>query len=71
MKFKEVYLHMKTITKAELLDRAKEMGIKGVSKRSKPELIHVLQVAEGNNPCFQQIPDCAITDCLYRSECIH
>ncbi len=62
---------MKAITKTALLEKAKVMGVKGLSKKSKPEIIHAIQIAEGNSPCFQQIPDCAIQDCLYRSECIH
>jgi hypothetical protein len=59
-----------SLKKASLLDKAKEMGIKGLSKKTKPEIIHILQTAEGNAPCFKNIPDCAIQECMYRSECI-
>jgi len=58
------------IKKASLLEKAKEMGIKGLSKSTKTDIIHILQTAEGNTPCFQRIPDCAIQACAYRSECI-
>jgi len=58
------------ITKASLLEKAKQMGTKGLSKKTKPEIIHILQAAEGNAPCFQQIPDCTIQECMYRSECL-
>jgi len=58
------------MNKIELLDKAKEKGLKGLSKKSKPEIIHALQIAEGNSPCFGQIPDCGIVECLYRGECI-
>jgi len=46
------------------------MGVKGVSKKTKPEIIHILQTSEGNTPCFQQIPTCGIQECAYRAECV-
>ncbi|RMH60118.1 MAG: hypothetical protein D6678_06545 [Zetaproteobacteria bacterium] len=58
------------VTRKALLARAKVMGLKGLSKKRKHEIIHALQLAEGNTDCFQRIPDCAIADCLYRAECI-
>ncbi len=58
------------ITKTALLARAKELGVKGVSKKTKPEIIHLLQTSEGNSPCFQQIPTCGIQACAYRAECV-
>ena len=61
---------MKAITKTTLLEKAKSMGLKGLSNKAKPEIIHALQIAEGNAPCFKQIPDCAIEACIYRGECI-
>jgi len=61
---------MSTVTKTALLATAKDLGLKGLSKMKKPEIIHAIQVGEGNSPCFQQIPNCGIGDCLYRSECI-
>ncbi len=58
------------ITKAALLARARGMGIRGVSKKTKPEIIHILQASEGNSPCFGQIPNCGIEECMYRPECV-
>jgi len=58
------------ITKTALLATAKNLGVKGVSKKTKPEIIHLLQSSEGNTPCFQQIPTCAIQECMYRAECV-
>lgn len=61
---------MKTVTKTALLEKAKGLGLKGLSKKKKPEIIHAIQVGEGNSACFQQILNCGIGDCLYRGECI-
>jgi len=61
---------MKAITKNALMEKAREMGLKGLSKKKKHEVIHVIQLAEGNTDCFRRIPDCAIEDCLYRAECV-
>jgi len=59
----------KKITKAELLAIAGELGLKGLSKYKKNELIHIIQVAEGNDACFMKIPNCAVNPCLFRTEC--
>jgi len=59
----------KIVTKKELLEKASEIGLKGVTKLRKPELIHSIQIAEGNTDCFTRISNCAVTPCLYRSEC--
>jgi hypothetical protein len=32
-------------------------------------LIRAIQVAEGNSPCYLQIYDCRVYDCLWRPEC--
>jgi len=61
---------MGSLTKTALLEKAREMGLKGLSNKSKPDIIHALQTAEGNSPCFQRIPDCGIQECIYRGECI-
>ncbi|MFC1567882.1 hypothetical protein ACFL3K_01610 [Pseudomonadota bacterium] len=61
---------MSRVTKTALLATAKDMGLKGLSKMKKPEVIHAIQVAEGNSACFQKIPNCGIGECRYRRECI-
>jgi len=58
------------ITKKLLTDKAKSLGLKNIQKLSKVELIHTIQTAEGHVPCFGRIPDCAVSPCLFRGECI-
>ena len=59
----------KKITKKDLLDLAKPLKITGASKLKKEDLIHAIQIAEGNAPCFLTISNCSVTPCLYRAEC--
>ena len=59
----------KKITKKELLENARPFGIKGAAKMQKNDLVHAIQIAEGNNPCFLTISDCSVSPCLYRAEC--
>ena len=61
----------KKITKKLLADKAKDLGLKNTQKLTKVELIHSIQTAEGHVPCFGRIPDCTVSPCLFRSECIH
>lgn len=58
------------ITKQQLLDIARRHTIKNSAKMKKADLIHAIQLAEGNTDCFGRIPDCAIEDCMFRGECI-
>jgi len=57
------------ITKKDLLVKAAELKVKGVSKLKKEDLIHAIQIAEGNAPCFLTISNCSVSPCLYRAEC--
>jgi len=59
----------KKITKKILLEKAVELGMKGVQNLKKIDLIHAIQTTEGNSPCFLQIKNCAVEPCLYRFEC--
>ncbi len=59
----------KKVSKAELLAKAGGLGLKGISKYKKGELIHTIQIAEGNTDCFSRISGCAVTPCLYRADC--
>lgn len=52
-------------------DRAKELGIKNITKYRKESLIRVIQEVEGNSPCFKGIQACGELKCLWRSECQH
>ncbi len=62
-------MSIKKITKKELTTKAAGLNLKGVAKLRKPELIHAIQIAEGNNDCFSRITDCAVSPCLYRADC--
>ncbi|MDQ6967751.1 MAG: Rho termination factor N-terminal domain-containing protein [Mariprofundaceae bacterium] len=62
-------MSQKKITKKELLVKAAEFGLKGVQKLKKDAIIHAIQVAEGNDACFSNIQNCAVSPCLYRAEC--
>ncbi|MDQ6999041.1 hypothetical protein D8Y20_00400 [Mariprofundus sp. EBB-1] len=59
----------KKVTKKELLVTAKELSLKSAAKLSKNDLIHAIQIAEGNVDCFGRIENCDVTPCLYRAEC--
>ncbi len=58
------------MTIKELKDKAKKLKVSGISKMKKIELIWSIQRAEGNETCFSKIPDCAITNCCFSSDCI-
>jgi len=60
----------KKITKKALTDMARELGIKNAAKARKEELIHTIQITEGNHACFGNIPNCAVSPCLFRADCI-
>lgn len=55
---------------SKLKDMAKELGIKGVAKMDRQELIHAIQVHEGHAACYDRIPDCGQMDCLFRPDCL-
>lgn len=50
---------------------ARSRGIK-VSKKKKDELIHDMQVTEGNQPCFgtEWVSSCGQMECLWREDCL-
>ncbi len=62
-------MSQKKITKKELLVKATEFDLKGVQKLKKESLIHAIQIAEGNDDCFKNIQNCAVSPCLFRAEC--
>jgi hypothetical protein len=53
----------------EIRTIARDLGVKNCSRLNKADLIMAIQVAEGNSPCYQQIIDCRIDDCLWRPDC--
>jgi hypothetical protein len=53
----------------EIRAKARQLGVKNYSRLNKADLIRAIQVAEGNSPCYLQIYDCRVYDCLWRPEC--
>ena len=56
----------------EVRERAAALGLAGVSKMRKAELIQKIQQAEGNNPCYgaEWRQSCAEMECCWRSDCL-
>jgi len=54
----------------EIKAKAQKMGIKP-GKQRKGELIKTIQVAEGNNPCYQsaEAANCQQDECCWRQDC--
>lgn len=53
----------------EIKQIAKAMGLKAGVGKTKQDLIRDIQIAEGNSPCFKNISDCGIMNCLWRGDC--
>jgi len=58
------------VTKKDLMGKAGLLGLKNIQRLRKIDLIHEIQSAEGNHPCFQKIPDCIVSPCMFRGECL-
>ncbi len=56
---------------ADIKVKAKEVGVKP-GKKNKNDLIHTIQVQEGNSDCFKSeiAPVCGLEDCLWREDCV-
>jgi hypothetical protein len=48
------------------------MGLQGLGRQTKAEIIRHIQRAELNTPCFgsEQAADCPYPDCCWRSDCL-
>lgn len=59
------------MTLKEIREIAKEKGVKG-GKMKKDELVHAIQLAEGNFDCYGTAVggDCTQSDCFWRSDCL-
>ena len=54
----------------QIKQKAKDLGIEP-GKMKKAELIHSIQRAEGNNPCFGTAQGwCQYEDCCFRGDCL-
>lgn len=61
-----------SLTMEEIREYAKALGISSVSKfKKKEDLIHTIQLAEGNTDCFYKIPDCALNNCKWHEDCVN
>ncbi len=49
--------------------KARQLGVKNYSRLNKADLIRAIQTTEGNSPCYEQIYDCRVYDCLWREDC--
>lgn len=60
------------MTRKEALEIASDLGIGGVSRMKKAEIIRAIQEHEGNFPCFGTATDghCDQMDCLWRGDCL-
>jgi hypothetical protein len=56
----------------EVRARAKALGLNGVGKMRRADIILQIQQAENNAPCFgsEQRGDCPYDDCCWREDCL-
>lgn len=54
---------------AYLREMAKDLGMSGYSRMNKTDLIHSIQLAEGNSDCYSRIVNCGETQCLFYVLC--
>ncbi len=60
----------KKMTVPEIKIKAKELGI-NFGKMNKTELIHAIQTAEGNTPCYGwSNGNCPNIDCCFMEDCL-
>lgn len=60
----------KSMKLTEIKLKAKNLGI-APGRMKKAELIHAIQVAEGNTPCFgKSSGQCPYTDCCFMGDCL-
>ncbi len=54
----------------DIKEKAKSMGVDVKKIKSKEELIHAIQRAEGYQECFKSRTECDQFGCLWRKDCI-
>ena len=60
----------KSMTMPQIQAKARGLGLKP-GKMRKTELIHAIQLSEGNNPCFGTSNGyCPYTDCCFMKDCL-
>jgi predicted metal-binding transcription factor (methanogenesis marker protein 9) len=61
----------KRMNMAEIKFKAQALGI-NPGKMKKAELIHTIQIAEGNTPCFgRSNGHCQYTNCCFIKDCLN
>jgi len=55
----------------EIRSKASQLGLQGISRLNKGDLVRAIQQAEGNTSCFgaEWRFECAQTDCCWRGDC--
>lgn len=65
-----VKIQEKSMTMPQIRTKAKSLGIKP-GKMNKTSLIHAIQTAEGNSPCFGTAQGyCPYSDCCFMHDCL-
>ena len=65
-----IKIQKKSMTMPQIRTKAKSLGIKP-GKMTKTDLIHAIQIAEGNSPCFRTAQDwCQYSDCCFMYDCL-
>lgn len=56
----------------EVRSRAKALGLSGVGKMRRADIILQIQQVENHTPCFgsEQRNDCPYDDCCWREDCL-
>jgi len=63
-------IEKKSMKMTEVKEKAKALGITP-GKMKKVEIIHAIQIAEGNRPCFgTSNGQCIYTDCCFLEDCL-
>ncbi len=61
----------KRMSMPEIKTKAKALGLTPPGNIRKPELIHAIQMAEGNTPCYGKSNGrCVHTDCCFLQDCL-
>lgn len=59
------------MTMDEIREIATAVGIQSVNKfKNKGDLVQTIQLEEGNQDCYGQIPDCDLKTCRWREDCM-
>jgi len=56
---------------AEILKKAKALGIKTTKIMTKVDVVRAIQTTEGFTPCFSSgVTECPYTECCFREDCL-